>query len=358
MKKTSLTERFFWNMVNENNSDSCLNSIIYGCLAILAKIYSCITAEIFKYRMNNVYDPCIPVISVGNITLGGTGKTPLIISLASFFSLRGKKVGVVSRGYGRKSKERILLSSEEKNPGIAGDEPLLIKERVPDALICVSSSRIMGIKMLKDAGADIILMDDGFQHPEIIKTMDIVVLDPLKPFGNKRVLPRGNLREYPSALKRASHFVFCKGEPDKSVLDELWSVFSRKASVFYYDIQSLYSYDESAEKTLAELKNKRILALSGIGQPVSFYNTLKNNGLNFKSLSFSDHHSYNREDYREINNEISERNIQAVITTEKDFQRLDASAIKSRIFVLKMELRLTDEFMDSLVQVIENKFVV
>jgi len=256
------------------------------------------------------------VLSIGNITVGGTGKTPLVIKIADLLKKRGISAGIISRGYMRKSKE-ILIVSDNTDVFHSGDEPYLMARKLRDTVICVGRDRRKAGELLsKKYGIDFFILDDAFQNLKIKKDMDIVLIDGNDPFGNKRLLPSGPLREPISQLKRADIFVIMR---KKVVPPEL----SFKKEKFFgrYIAKRIVFLNDSFPVEF--LKDKKIVSFAGIARPKRFLNTLKEIGakvLYFKD--FPDHFWFSKRDI-EILLDIKKRlEAEYLITTEKDWVRI------------------------------------
>jgi 3-deoxy-D-manno-octulosonic-acid transferase len=299
------------------------------------------------------------VISVGNITVGGTGKTPLVIYLAERLKENGKNVAILTRGYKRKKKEMVdlLLRAQERiNWEDVGDEPYLMMQNLSDVPIIVSKHRVIsGLHAIEKYGAEILILDDGFQHLKLHRDIDIVVIDSTNPFGKGKLLPAGRLREPLSSLKRAALFVLTKTD-QASDLDELIRTLQKynpQAPLVesIYRIRSIDQLSDGASVNLKEVEHKKALAFSGIGNPSSFENSL--NQLKIQILKhhrFSDHFAYHQRDILSLIEEAKSLKADFIITTEKDSVRIpliNQSAIQPQagfeipFYVLKIDLKIT-----------------
>src|SRR5437667_3396957 len=222
--------------------------------------------------------PC-RVISVGNLTLGGTGKTPVVIALARALRDRGRKVAVISRGYKRRRGTSILEVSDghalRGHPGDSGDEPFLIAQRCPGVPVVVGADRpLVGRYLVDRYRVDTVILDDGYQHLALRRDMDILVLDASAPFGNGYLLPRGRLREPLSAIGRASAVLVTRVSQSQR-LDELKATVRAVAPavpVWITDFapSAVVRVGSEAAAEPSALKGERVLAVSGIGNPESF----------------------------------------------------------------------------------------
>ena len=257
----------------------------------------------------------VPVIIVGNISLGGTGKTPLIIALVKFLQQQGQKPGVVSRGYGGKVAHYPLLLDDNTCAQESGDEPLLIFNATR-CLVCVAPDRVAAAKMLVAQGCSIILSDDGLQHYRLARDLEIAVVDGLRLFGNNRLLPAGPLRESTSRLKTVD-FVVVNNPPQLLAL---------VGGVSYFSMQIKPSAWRKLQDQqiipLAKLPfEKKLHAVAGIGNPQRFFNTLNELKIVYTPHEFDDHYGFTKEDFSFLGEE-------SVVMTEKDAVKCQAFAKK------------------------------
>jgi tetraacyldisaccharide 4'-kinase len=284
--------------------------------------------------------PCM-VISVGNITVGGTGKTPMTIYLARLVRGLGYSVVIVSRGYGGSaSKEGGIVSNGENvllNAEQAGDEPFMMATQLQDVPVVVGSKRFeAGMKAVKEFAPQIILLDDAFQHKKLKRDLDILLMDGSRPFGNRYIMPRGTLREPVKAIKRAGVFVLTRTSkiPDhKADFLKTLSDFEFKNSVADTPVFAT-THEPHVAKIVTHVLNKTTLpekpdidgilffAFSGIAKNDDFRNSVKNMGGMIQDyMEFSDHYSYRDSDLEKIVEKATESGAQCIITTEKDYVR-------------------------------------
>ncbi len=279
---------------------------------------------------NQVYDagirhacrmPC-PVISVGNIMVGGTGKTPMVIMLARMLKEHGWKPAVLSRGYGGKRKDPAAVVSDGHEilmgPREGGDEPVLIGRSLPGVPVIVARDRFHAGRLAVDRfQADVLILDDGFQHRRLARDMDIVLLDAGRPFGNGFLLPRGGMREPPTALRRADMVVMTSTEeeagppPDGIPPIPVFGAWRRPVALVKGPTNEI--------RPLADLAGKRVCAFSGIAQPDSFRRMLEPLCGGVASfLPFPDHHVYTARDVEDIRQARRDSGARILLTTEKD----------------------------------------
>jgi tetraacyldisaccharide 4'-kinase len=274
-----------------------------------------------------------PVISVGNLTVGGTGKTPMVILLAGMLKDRGLRPAVLSRGYGGKNTADVLVVSDGMQvlagPDEAGDEPVLIARRLGDVPVLAGPKRVItGRYALEHFGVDAILLDDGFQHRYLHRDLDIVLLDSGQPLGNGFVLPRGPLREPPSALARAGVIVFTRSEGgDAGTIDErLSGILSGRVVLRTRVRPTSLTAPDGEERPLSILQGKRVFAFAGIARPDSFRQTIESlGGVIAGFRAFPDHHRYNWHDMGRIETEAGLARADIVLSTEKDLVKLSGA---------------------------------
>ena len=275
--------------------------------------------------------PC-RVISIGNLTVGGTGKTPVVIALASALRDRGRRVGVVSRGYKRRSADALLEVSDGRsvrgNPSETGDEPLLIAQRCPGVPVAVGADRpLAGRHLIERYRIDTLIMDDGYQHLALRLDTNILVLDAGAPFGNGHLLPRGRLREPLSAMARATAVLVTRASQG-SRLEEIKAAVRSVAPtvptwVTDFAPSALVRVGGSMTVEPSVLKSERVLAVSGIGQPDSFRRLLETAGATvMEHCVFPDHHAYSREDVQRVRQAAERVGTGRIVTTEKDAVKL------------------------------------
>src|SRR2546425_1620665 len=253
--------------------------------------------------------PC-RVISVGNLTVGGTGKTPVVIALAAALRDRGRKVGVISRGYKRRSGTSFLEISDGRtlrgHPGDSGDEPFLIAQRCPGVPVAVGADRpLVGRYLVDRFDLDTLVLDDGFQHLALRRDMDILVLDAGAPFGNGYLLPRGRLREPLSAMKRASAVLVTRASQTQRLdgLKAMVRAVAPAGPVWITDFapSAVVQVGGEAAAEPSALKGERVLAVSGIGNPESFRRLLAAAGaIVVDHCVFPDHHAYSVDDLQRV----------------------------------------------------------
>jgi tetraacyldisaccharide 4'-kinase len=307
--------------------------------------------NIFKSKNVNA-----KVISIGNLTVGGSGKTPAVIAVSNMLKSSGQKVGILSRGYGRKSKGYQLVSGgsgPETSVDEVGDEIYLtaMETQVPAA---VSEKRVEGAKrFIADTKVNIIVLDDAFQHRWIKRDLDILIFDQrllVEPSWLERyLLPLGLMREPLSSTKRADIVIVNRKFSDKTELPDYIKKYFESKKVFYayYKEAGLYDVKSQHYYSLEEFSGQNSLVVSGIAKPYSFLNALKKHNINTNNhMLFTDHKDYSLKEVEEIRKEFYDTNSFSVITTEKDAVKL--TNYKNElddidIYYLKIEMKIENE---------------
>ncbi len=303
-------------------------SLIYSLtVSVRSKLYG-----IGVFKRSSVK---VPVIIVGNVTVGGTGKTPLVIWLTKYLQTKGFRVGVISRGYGGSSPQWPVDVTLLEKPEIVGDEAVLLRNNL-DIPIAVSPVRLDSAQLLVDKhDVNIIISDDGLQHLALKRDLEIVVIDAKQQFGNSRLLPSGPLRQTPESIHPDAIKLY---SGDHNLDDFEFSMNFRPVA-----FRSLYSPEQEVETNF--FNNTEVNAIAGIGNPEKFFNTLKSLNIRVIARSFPDHHAYQSGDFNFSNNK-------PILMTEKD-------AVKCREFnlpnawYLEIEAQPNQAFINKLEQSID-----
>ncbi|MBW1809092.1 MAG: tetraacyldisaccharide 4'-kinase [Deltaproteobacteria bacterium] len=290
-----------------------------------------------------------PVISVGNLSVGGNGKTPLVIDIANRLTSLGKKVAVISRGYRRSTRGLVVVSlpGQDVQPvELAGDEPVLIARRCPDAAVVVGADRVAAArKAIEVCNPDVIICDDAFQHRKLHRNFDIVAVHAVRGFGNGRLLPRGPLREPKEALSRANLVVFtyAKDEDVSALLTRHGLTSNIQACLCDFTSAGFVS-GEKLELVDPPPTGSPVMAVSAIANPLGFERSLQATGLQVaKHLIFPDHHHYTKNDIEQIESEAQKLDGSLVVTTEKDLVRMDQFELGRLLLGLRIEARWTGD---------------
>lgn len=320
-----------------------LLSIIYGAVVSLRLTF-------YRSGILRTHKLACPVVSIGNITVGGSGKTPFAIYVAKTLKEMGLKPAILSRGYKRTTTgtaivsdgKYVLLSADQ-----AGDEPFLMASTLKDVPVVVDGDRVRGGKLACDRfSPDIIVLDDAFQHIRLSRDLDIVLVDSTRGFGNGRLLPRGILREPVSSLARAD-LIVAKSRGDASTMKNLDGTFGLRPVT----LKNVFTGEESPLETLKETK---AVSVSAIATPASFIKTLAECGsAPASALAYPDHYRYDASDVADLMHELKTTGAGAIITTEKDGVKLAAlkDAFKGTpVLALKVEVAADKGLTDVLKQ--------
>lgn len=314
-------------------------SILYGAAARL-RAWSYRVGILHQRRLHRV------VISVGNLTVGGTGKTPMVVWLAQRFVASGKKTAVLSRGY-RPLPQSSRVAGARKLPEGWNDEAALLRNRLEDKVeIGVGANRFAKGRELESRGVECFILDDGFQHLQLARDLDIVLLDATNPFGGGHLLPAGRLREPISALRRAGIIVITRSEHAPATEPIIRR--HTPAPIFYARTELLgietYSRASNAENNQPTDTHK-CFAFCGIGNPSAFFDDLTKWGIRLAGhATFRDHHLYTHADLSDLESRALTAGADALLCTEKDIQ--DLTPLRTNrlpIFFCKIVLRFNDE---------------
>jgi len=296
----------------------------------------------------------VPVISVGNLTMGGTGKTPLVMAVARILLDAGRHPAVVSRGYGGAAKGQVNLVGDGQrlllDAALAGDEPRLLAESLPDVVVATGIKRSAVARfVIDDLGIDAIVLDDGFQHLGVRRDLDLVLFKGPEFLGNGRVFPGGDLREPLSALARAQAFVLTGSDPAARDGEDDFRRWLEKnfpgRPIFTapYMAGALQPGNGSAAEQPDA--GAGLLAFCGLARPESFRRLLL--GLGYKLTgfrAFPDHHPYSASDLMALGRELEKSGATALVTTVKDLVKLRRLDCPWPLYVLPVELKLPESF--------------
>jgi len=324
-----------------------LFSLIYGAI---------VKMRILLYRYGFLHAKSLPckVISLGNITIGGTGKTPMAIWLAEFLTSEGIRVAILSRGYRGTTSYPVNIVSDGYHvflrPHDVGDEPVLMARRLKGVPVVAGQNRFKaGECAISHFGAEILILDDGFQHMALKRDMDFVLLDATNPFANGYLLPRGPLREPASHLKRAHAFILTRCDQATNVEKTIRTLTNTFPKIpVFKSVHRPYKLCTLGEDTFLDvgvLSGKKILAFSGIANARTFMAMLKSIGLNVVQFKeYPDHYYYSRKELQQIQREALALNVEAIITTEKDIVRIeDRWPNKLPLSFLAINMEFVDE---------------
>lgn len=325
--------------------------VLEWCLVLLSVVYGIGSASSLWIRSLRPARVAVPVVSVGNLVAGGTGKTPLVVYLARLLASEGRSVAVVSRGYGRTSRGALLVSRGD-GPLVpwreAGDEPYLIALLTRGVRVLVASRRADGVRAaLAEAGTDAILLDDGFQHVGLERDLDIVAVDASAPLGNGHLLPAGTLREHPLGIARADVIVATRCDQARNgsrlvsrtlgpLAPKAPIVETRMAAAEFWDVGTGAAVDG------AEVRGMPALALSSIADPAGLSRTARDAGFSVVAeAAYPDHHVYGPADLDAVAARVRESGARVIVTTEKDAVRLAGWSSPVRLIAIGIELEVT-----------------
>jgi tetraacyldisaccharide 4'-kinase len=341
-------------------------TVFAGFLQGLSYLFSGIAqSRLWLYQKRILHDQplgCLVVV-VGNLTVGGTGKTPVVEKFAAALRDRGRKVAILSRGYRSKSApmwkkwwyrlshteeppprivsdgNRVLLDSET-----AGDEPYMLARNLPGVLVIVDKNRVKaGAYAIKKFGCDTLILDDGFQYLPLKGRLNLLLVDKTNPFGNGHLLPRGILREPIKHLKRASYVFLTKSDGERDLeLEELIQKHNPGVDMIEcaHRPQYLQRFGSDERQPLGWLDGKRVGAFSGIAVPESFEKFVRDLGGRIQfTRRFLDHYRFTSEDFVELFTEGIEQKVEFIVTTEKDAVRLpEGLPCAVPIYYLRLEI--------------------
>jgi tetraacyldisaccharide 4'-kinase len=284
------------------------SSLTSRLLMPLGAIYGAIAA---RRLTREGFDAGIPVLCVGNYHVGGAGKTPTVLALVNLLREAGEAPIVLSRGYGGKRRGPIKVDPGRHAASDVGDEPLMMAQNVA---VVVARDRIEGIALARSQGASVILMDDGFQNPAIVKDASLIVIDGDRGLGNARVFPAGPLRApLPPQLARTDALVIVG---DGAAADPVAATIARQGGLV------LRAHLKPTESSVAALRGKRVLAFAGIGDPGRFFRTLRAGEVDVAAeKAFPDHHPFSQSEIEALA-AAAQRDGLTLVTTEKDLARL------------------------------------
>src|SRR3954466_3054720 len=365
---TENVETFFLEVILEKRRDkraAIVRTLLYGLSKILQVA---IKLRRFLYNVRILRDRTlgVQVIAIGNLTVGGTGKTPVVEKFARELSNQGRTVAILSRGYRSKPKpfhewlvNKVLLRDDTTPPPVgsdgksllldsemAGDEPYMVSSNLKDVVVLVDKDRVKsGRYAIEKFGCDTLLLDDGFQYWKLAgRRRDIVLIDCQAPFGNEFLLPRGTLREPPSHLARASTIFITKSNGDTSRLRARIAKHNPNAGIIECIHHPLYFEDvfTGERHGLDFLKGRKVASLSGIAQPESFEQSLVKLGAELVySKRFADHHRFTQQEVLNVVNRSKKRQATAILTTQKDavrFPKIDRRDLP--IFFMRVEIKI------------------
>ena len=285
------------------------------------------------------------VISIGNISLGGTGKTPVVIFLALLLTKRGRKVAILSRGYGRATKGLFLVS---KGDGLilcswedCGDEPYMMAQKLPNLPILVDENRHRGSLYLeKNFNPDIIIMDDGFQHRALHRNLDIVLVNGGDNINDHRLLPYGILREPWDNIKRANAIMVTKKKPNPLLQRKIDET---SLPIIRTRVNPVLRYSDKKPR-VNEVRENSVFLVSGLGNPAFFKKTVEHLGFNICGIkNFQDHYNYKENDILQLETTTKQLGGSLILTTEKDWLKIRRYNPKMIFGIIDINIRVLNE---------------
>ena len=361
-------ETFILEVIFEQRNDRAAVLARY-VLFCLSKVFQLLVkARLFLYNVRIIRDWTlgVQVIAIGNLTVGGTGKTPVVEKFARELQDQGRTVAILSRGYrskppplGKRLLDKLMLREDRTPPRVvsdgksllldsetAGDEPFMLASNLKDVVVLVDKDRVKsGRYAIERFGCDTLLLDDGFQYWKLRgRRRDIVLIDYQQPFGNEYLLPRGTLREPPSHLARASTIFITKSDGNTEELRKRIAQYNSTAGIIECIHNPLYFEDvfTGEQKGLDFIKGKKIASLSGIAQPESFEKSLMRMGGELVyAKRFADHHRFVQQEILNVINRGKKRQAELILTTQKDavrFPKLDRRDLP--IYFMRVEIKI------------------
>lgn len=336
-----------------HNKRGVKESLTRTALYFLSWIYRGVVRlrlKMFETRLKRDHHLGVPVISIGNLTVGGTGKTPVAELLAKSIQAQGRKVAILSRGYKSKHQKKAKIWTKwiakmrgetlPQNPPrvvsdgnqvllnslVAGDEPFMLASNLPGVPVVVDKDRVKaGLYAVKELGADVLLLDDGLQYLRLKHRLDMVLIDRTAPWGNGFMLPRGTLREPPRHLRRASYIFLTKcDQSDNTAIIKEIRKYNRVAEIIECRHRSMHLENIHTKERypLEAIYGAHVGAVSGIAVPESFENGLRKLGAKVDVIKrFADHHRFSAKDIQDFIARSEKRDVKMIVTTEKDAVR-------------------------------------
>ena len=331
--------------------------------SFLSLIYESLVAiRNFFYETNILSTKSLncKVISIGNITVGGSGKTPTVEYLSNLLQSKGHKVGIISRGYKRKSKSTLVVTDGKKKPESwehVGDEPFLLAHKLENIPIVVGTSRYKaGSMMIEKFQPDVILIDDGFQHLSLHRDLDIVLVNSKDKRSDHKLIPSGKLREPISNLTKADLIIITKSNihaPSNYLINKIES-FNRPTIYNELQIDSLLQNKSNKINKLDKIANKKVYLFSALGDNESFKKIMGYTDAKIVGHSkYPDHYQYTLDDLNDIEQKATKCNAEFLITTEKDLVKINPQNRKIDIYTVRMKMifkpdKLFNEYIDNL----------
>jgi tetraacyldisaccharide 4'-kinase len=325
---------------------------VYGVLRLVAVFYALgqrVRAGLYRLGVFKTRRLDCRVISIGNLTLGGTGKTPTVMMVADTLRRKGFKPAILSRGYGGQSGEFVNVVNDGQqtllSPEMAGDEPVMMAQRLKDIPVLTGRIRYeTGKYAIEQFGVDVLILDDGYQHLPLHRDLNILLCDATRPFGNGVVFPAGELREPLSAMDRADVICLtrCREDSQTGPIDESNC---RQVPVIKTGlrVQSVIELSSGKETGMEAVQNQPVAAFCGIAHPLEFFHTLEQVPVQIVNQDyFSDHHDYSTDDLKAIENRAKQAGAKCIVTTEKDAVKLRGYTFDLPVYAVRIALEVLE----------------
>jgi tetraacyldisaccharide 4'-kinase len=353
-------------------------AVLLGVLRFMSFVYGLgVDIKLGFYKMGLFRQHKLPcrVISLGNITVGGTGKTPTAQRLAAIIRDLGFRVVILNRGYRANWRGNVGLVSDGRriymSVNEAGDEAYLLAKNLPGVAVVIGKNRnVTGDYAVTNLKADFIILDDGYQHWQLARDLDIVLIDSINVFGNNFLLPRGTLREPLTHLNRANAFLITRSdqgtEDARDIIRETLARYNDQALVVesvhsprcFIEIEDWYKGVRPETVALETIRQKNVLAFSALGNPTSFEQSISDIGARIvDSVRYPDHHDYTMAEMQHVMQRAVDKGVFALVTTEKDAVKIPSEFIHSDrplpLYVLGIEVRFVDNGYQELMNLIK-----
>ena len=378
-EKIENLQTYLYKLVHDEKKKSITEKAFLGLLYSFFLIYrGLVKFQLNLYRWGvkkQVKLDCF-VISIGNITVGGTGKTPTAKLLARYIRDLGYNIAILNRGYRAKWKGEVGVVSDGHTVFMtadeAGDEAYLLARSLPDIPVLIGTDRTVSGKYAVDNfNVDVVILDDGYQHWKLKRDLNIVLVDAINIFGNGHMLPRGTLREPLTHLNRADICLLTKvDQAAEGACEEIRStlakynnhalvVESTHKPLGFIEIGNLFSKEAKEILSIDTMRGHRIIAMSAIGNPASFEQTLSDIGAVItESLRFPDHHDYTEQEIREVMHQAEEQGAEAIVITDKDAVKIPQTLLTKKrpvpIYIISIEVTFINNA-DTAFNFIKNK---
>jgi len=332
---------------------SSLWTLVAWAPSRLYAVYQHLRGWLFAHGWRTVHRLRTPVVSVGNLTVGGTGKTPVTAYLAEYLREEGCRPVIISRGYGghpHSTKESVKVVSDGRqvllDAAHAGDEPFLLASRLPGVPVICHPDRVRAGRWAEEhLQPDVILLDDGFQHMRLHRDFNLLLMDAGRPLGNGQVLPAGPLREPPRAIRRADVILLTRC-PDTGSLPPLFRHLGPLAPDVpiyssHFRLAALLTLGQGAALPLSHVSGKRVVAFCGLAHPQQFFRMLESAGLEIRdTLAFDDHQTYSAAEAERIAAACRRAGAGAALTTGKDLVKMQSVVLPCPLYGVDMALHL------------------